>query len=374
MKKKINILFTQSTNHIAGGEINLISLLNTIDKNIFRIYLLSNQNLGIDVYLKNQKVCIIPFKFPIYKRWNFSGCLRFLFLILRYKINIVYFNTISDLKIIGYLLKLMRIPCIVHLHIVEKALTLRWVNLKLAQRILFPSLSTMDTVLAGSPWIGKKKCYFVHNGVDVNIYYPKETLEIRKELSLKNDLPIVGIVGQLKQAKGQHLFLEMVKKLAQKDIKINFLIIGDDNIQKGKYLKVLKGMAIELNIQDQVEFLGYRKDIPEIMSLCDLIVVPSLREPFGRVVIEAMACGTPVVASKVGGMKEIFEDGKGGLYCEVNSVKSLTEKVLYFFQHPDWWQDQKRIAYVFCMSKYKQEVHTKKIEKHILETIGVKNA
>ena len=101
-----------------------------------------------------------------------------------------------------------------------------------------------------------------------------------------------------------------------------------------------------------------------------LIVVPSLREPFGRVVIEAMACGTPVVASKVGGMKEIFEDGQGGLYCNVNDVDSLTEKVMCFFNDKKWWDEQKRIALEFCKKNYNQQRHTKAIENQIAEVVN----
>ena len=108
------------------------------------------------------------------------------------------------------------------------------------------------------------------------------------------------------------------------------MIVGSDTSRDGKYERQLKQAAVDSDINGMVKFLGFRADVPDIMSLCDLVVVPSLREPFGRVVIEAMACGTPVVASSVGGIVEIFEDSEGGLFCKPNDVSDLTEKVKYF--------------------------------------------
>ncbi|MCK5632577.1 glycosyltransferase, partial [bacterium] len=266
MNKKTKILFTQSTNHIAGGEVNLISLLNTIDTDRFEVCLLCNPYLKIKSHIKSNRIQIIPFKFPEYKKEKIfsilGACLGFVFLILRFKIDIVYFNTVSDMKFSGYLLKMLRVPCIAHLHIVEDDVSLKWINLKLAQRILFPSASTMNTVLSGSSWINKTRCHFVHNAVDISVYSPKDTSGLRKELALENNLPVVGIVGQVKHIKGQHLFLKMVKNLKEKGINANYLIVGDDNVEKGKYMRFLKDEAEKIGIKNDVKFPGYRKDIP----------------------------------------------------------------------------------------------------------------
>ncbi len=374
MNKKNNILFTSSTSHIAGGEINLVSLLNSIDTNKFGVYLAYTSASEMHRYIKNKNIVLIPLKSLNYCRRDIFKLIRTLLrlvcLLIQFRIKLVYFNNLTGLRFIIPIIKLLHIQTIAHIHIVEDDEPLRWSKIDMVDKILFPSQATMIEVMNNSLWIDKNKCNFVHNAVDLSVYYPRGSSNLKKELYLKEKVPVIGVVGQLKKIKGQHLFLEMAKNLIDKDIKANFLIVGDDNVQKGKYLKVLKDLTIELNIQNEVKFLGYRRDIPQIMSLCDLLVVPSLREPFGRVVIEAMACGTPVVASSVGGMKEIFEDGQGGLYCQVNDVDSLTEKVLYFFEHLRWWKEQKKAAYEFCLSKYRQEVHTKKIEEHILEAIA----
>ena len=147
------------------------------------------------------------------------------------------------------------------------------------------------------------------------------------------------------------------------------MIVGSDTSRDGKYERQLKQAAVDSDINGMVKFLGFRADVPDIMSLCDLVVVPSLRESFGRVVIEAMACGTPVVASAVGGIVEIFEEGKGGLFFQPGNVEELTGKVVYFFEHPGWWSEQKKTAAEVCRKRFRQETHTRSIEEHITSVL-----
>jgi len=179
------------------------------------------------------------------------------------------------------------------------------------------------------------------------------------------------MIGRLREDKGQHLFLTLVSRLIAQGIKAHYIVVGEDNDQGGAYEDYLKKIACDLGIDEAVRFMGFRSDVPEMMSLCDLLIVPSLKEPFGRVVIEAMACETPVVASAVDGILEIFKDGEGGLFFKTGSVDDLTAKVLYFFYHPDWWQDQKKKAWRVCNERFRQEIHTRRIEEHINDVLGL---
>lgn len=378
-RTKVSVLFTSSAPFMGGAEINLVELLNTLDCSKITIYLLYNPDSKLNEYLKNENIRLFPYYLPEFRRRNFFSVLmtflKIFYILVKNRINFLYLNTHVDSKYTGVMSRLLHIHSIAHLHMCEDDAALKWMDINRADRIIFPSRSEMETVLIQSPWIERNKCFFVYNGVNSLVYYPhKELGEIKNKISIDGEKPTVGMIGRLISLKGQHLFLEMVSKIQERKIDANFLIVGDDNTPGKKYLKTLIDMAKSLNIEQKVRFLGFRKDIPLIMSLCDLIVVPSLKEPFGRVVIEAMACGTPVVASRVDGLKEIFEDGRGGLYCESNNVDSLTEKVLYFFEHPQWWQEQKKIARDLCLLKYNQEMHTKKIEMLILETMEAKNA
>ncbi|MCD6184473.1 MAG: glycosyltransferase family 4 protein [Deltaproteobacteria bacterium] len=330
-----------------------------------------NPSSHFETYPVQANVKLLPFRFPAYKKKNIfyvvSTITILAFLLKKYRINLIYINTAGDFKYFLPLSRIMKIPVILHIHIDEPDDSLKWIKADCADRILFPSKATMTAILKHSPWIDSSRCFYVHNAVDLSEYFPHPTPQLKNELSINNNLPVIGIIGQLKKIKGQHLFLEMVKRLSEQNIKAYYIIVGDDNLQQGKYETFLKRKSFELGIQDKVMFLGYRKDIPEIMNLCDLIVVPSLREPFGRVVIEAMACGTPVVASAVGGIVEIFEDGYGGSFFPSGDVDVLIEKVLYFFNHPDWWKKQKTLALKRCKEEFNQKIHTHKVEEHITD-------
>ncbi|MGV8056425.1 MAG: glycosyltransferase family 4 protein [Smithellaceae bacterium] len=331
----IRILFLSAAPHVAGGEINLISLLRTMNKDLFQCHLLYEPASGMEEYLSETEVMQVPFRFVPIIRKNLLDIglmiAKYISYIHRHQITCIYANTISSLKFLLPITSFLKIPVVAHVHIDESDDDLRWVGLDHADRILFPSEYLKEAVLSHSPWLGNEKCFSVLNAVDMSVYFPRDTASLKKSLNCDDGLPIVGIVGQLKEIKGQHLFLEMVKRLRDRGRLSHYLIVGDDNFENGRYLHYLKCKAQELGVADIVNFLGYRKDIPQIMSLLDLLICPSLVEPFGRVVIEAMACGTPVVASSVGGIPEIFDNAEGGLFFRSNNVEELTERVSFFF-------------------------------------------
>ena len=378
ISKPSRILFCSQTPFIAGGEINLLELIKTIDAQSFLPFLCYNPISHINSYLSNTNVKLLSFELPKYERKKvikvFYAMLRILFILALNRICLVYANSIMEIKYFVPVCNLLRIPIIAHLHIKEEEETLRWLKIDKVNRIIFPSKATMIEVLKSSPWLGSDKCYFVHNAVDIETYKKKNSDALKEKLKLKDAVPIIGIVGRLREDKGQHLFLEMVSNLVRHGIKAKFIVVGEDNDQKGKYKDHLKKITEKLNISKIVTFIGFRSDIPEIMSLCDLLIVPSLKEPFGRVVIEAMACETPVIASAVDGILEIFRDGEGGLFFDKGSVDNLTTKVMYFFENPNWWDDQKKIARKVCKERFRQEIHTKRIERHMLEVIGKAHA
>ncbi len=368
------VLFFSQTPFIAGGEINLLALVKTLNPHNITSYLCYNPNSHMEQYLPNSNIHLMPFGLPRYQR---IGVLKvayamgkLMYLLLRHKIQLVYANTGSELKYLLPLCRIIGIPIIAHIHIQEEDSELRYISVNQVQRLLFPSKATMQGVLECSPWIDARKCFYVHNAVNMKYYYKRDTTELKAELGFGDGLPIIGVVGRLREDKGQHLFIEMARRLADEGVKAHFVVVGGDFNQQGDYEDYLKKKAQDLGIAQLVKFLGFRSDVPEMMSLCDLIIVPSLKEPFGRVVIEAMACETPVVASAVDGILEIFKDGQGGLFFETGSVEDLAQKVRYFFDHPDWWRDQKKVAWHVCNELFRQEVHTRKVEEHIFEVSG----
>ncbi|WP_458403014.1 glycosyltransferase family 4 protein [Methanobrevibacter sp.] len=154
------------------------------------------------------------------------------------------------------------------------------------------------------------------NSVDVYKFVPNADYSFKRENNL-TDKPIVLFVGNLIKRKNVESLLE-AKKIANSDYYL--VIVGD-----GPLFKKLKKKVEDENIRDVV-FTGSRRDIEKIIPSCDLLVLPSYSESFGLVLIEALACGKPVVGSNVGGITEIITSDVGFL-VNPNKVSSIAEKI-----------------------------------------------
>lgn len=163
-----------------------------------------------------------------------------------------------------------------------------------------------------------QKIDVVHNGTDLSKFLPPDHLtELRKQYKIPEHSRVISYVGRLDTEKGLETLIKALALLAKTNSQIKLLIAGKSimsiNLESAHgvitkdYQQFLEQLAIDLGIRDQVEFLGHLPNPTTLYQVSDVTVVPSLwAEPFGRVIIEAMACGTPVVASKTGGIPEIL--------------------------------------------------------------------
>ncbi len=157
----------------------------------------------------------------------------------------------------------------------------------------------------------------------------------RKELGLPEEGPIIGTVGRLVPIKGHAWLLRAVPRVLAEFPQTTFVFIGE-----GPLWSQLRQLASELGITSHVMFLGARQDVPECLAVFDLFAFPSINEGMGRALIEAMAVGLPVVASRVGGIPDIVEDGKNGVLVPPMDEGPLADAVLGLLRDP-----QRRGAY-----------------------------
>lgn len=169
------------------------------------------------------------------------------------------------------------------------------------------------------------KYVVIHNMIDLERYQfgnQQNLDEKKRELGLFSTSPIVGTVARLTPEKGHRYLLEAVAKIKPSIPDIKFLLIGD-----GPLRDELENQADKMAISDNVIFLGLHKDVPEILQILDLFVLPSLYEGLGIVLVEAMACGKPVVATSVGGVPEIVKDGQTGLLVPPHDSSALARAI-----------------------------------------------
>ena len=188
-----------------------------------------------------------------------------------------------------------------------------------------------------------------------------------KTVVIKNAVPVGEIreqkeyvydilfVGSLKKVKGLDVFFEAIKLLEIKyGRKLKVGVVGDGSLNKE-----LKGIAERLNISESVEFLGVRKDINDLMRKSKIFVLPSRWEGLPMVILEAMALGMPVVATKVGGIPEVIEDGKDGILVEPENPDELAEAILRLLEDDGLRSLISLNAYKKIKRKYSIERYTK---------------
>ena len=154
------------------------------------------------------------------------------------------------------------------------------------------------------------------NSVDVNKFSNTENNSFKKEYKL-DDKPVVLFVGNLIKRKNVDSILE-AKKIASSDYYL--VVVGD-----GPLFKKLKKKVEDENIHDVI-FTGARNDVENIIPSCDVLILPSFSESFGLVLIEALACGKPVIGSDVGGITEIITDNVG-LLVDPKKVSSIARAI-----------------------------------------------
>ncbi|MFH1093686.1 MAG: glycosyltransferase family 4 protein [Candidatus Omnitrophota bacterium] len=170
---------------------------------------------------------------------------------------------------------------------------------------------------------------------------------LKKELGVKDGHIVVGMVGRLEQIKGVKYFIEAALQVAQKIKNVQFVLVGEGSLKTE-----LKMRVKQAGYEEHFIFCGWRDDVSDIMCLMDMMVLASLNEAVGLVLIEAQGLGIPVIASKVGGIPEVVDDGKSGILVEAKSAEKLTEAMSTLIQDELKRRSMGKAAADFVQSKY----------------------
>lgn len=151
-----------------------------------------------------------------------------------------------------------------------------------------------------------EKLTVVRNGIDTPDTVAREKL--KRELGIPANELLVGTAARLTEQKGLDAFLTVASRIADTGRNVHFAIAGDGELRSD-----LERQAEALGISARIHFLGFRNDILDVIAGFDLMLYLSRWEPFANTILEAMAVGTPVIASDVGGNAEVIEHGNNGL-------------------------------------------------------------
>jgi glycosyltransferase involved in cell wall biosynthesis len=230
--------------------------------------------------------------------------------------------------------RLQGVPCVSHIRDFEQ---LNWWDRQLAGLVsafIYISEAVQKCHLqAGVP---RSKGHVVYNAVDISaLGSPLDVTLTRKSLGLASHDLVVGIVGRLERWKGHGVFLRAMARVKEAIPRARGVIVGDPVPYDLEYRQSLLSLTDTLGLSECVRFVPFRRDLPAVMAALDLLVLASTSpEPFGRVLIEAMAAGKPVVATGAGAVGEIVEDGNEGILVPPGDSQALADAVVDILTHP----------------------------------------
>ena len=249
--------------------------------------------------------------------------------------DLIYANTQKALVVGAIASFISRRPMVYHLHDIVSSdhfsATNRRIIINLANRaalIIANSEASRDAFIQAG---GRSDCiHVVYNGFDAETYNKcinsTERECLRKQLitvDVSTSPFLVGHFSRLSPWKGQHVLIEALQYCSNNVIAV---LVGDALFGEQDYVQKLHQQIKALNLEHRVKFLGFRSDIPQLMSACNLVAHTSTApEPFGRVIVEAMLCGTPAVAAEAGGALELIDHGQTGWLTPPGDAKKLAD-------------------------------------------------
>ncbi len=177
-----------------------------------------------------------------------------------------------------------------------------------------------------------EKLVRIYNGIAPERFTPVSHSPLRQELQCQNGEILIGTVANIRQSKGHEYLIRAAHQLAQRYPHARFLAVGDVDPRLGAPLFRL---VEELGLRGRFFFLGFRADVPRILSELDIFVLASTSEGFPLVALEAMAAGKPMVVTRSGGPPEVVEDGRTGFLVAPGNVDELAHGIARLLDHPE---------------------------------------
>lgn len=228
------------------------------------------------------------------------------------------------------------------------------------------SLSHSNAVVTNSTDLARRlfgepipsKVEIVHNGIDPATYLTSHPTPLLPKLPAGARL--AAVCGTLQERKDILTYLRSAAHLRDSHPELHHLLIGQGNLS---YLSRIHREILSLRLEDRVHFLGHRDDLPALLSHIDVLVSTAIDEPFGRTLIEAMAAGKPVVATRSGGPQEIIVDGECGFLTELGDDTTIAERLARLLDDAGLYSKMSHAARARVSQHFDLKICLAKIEK-----------
>ena len=252
---------------------------------------------------------------------------------------------------------LTRTPCVCHVKGFEKYSNReRWAARHVGALVCMTEAVRAHCVQHG---VQGRTTQVVYDAVDEMQFTPqRDAGTVRAELGITNGSPCVGVVGNIQEWKGQAVLVEAMARIIDRVPKAHAFMVGGVHRAGAAYNERLKQRIQELHLDGALSATGFRSDVADVMNALDVVVHTSVRpEPFGRVILEGMLLGKPVVASAAGGVPELIRDGETGFLTAPGDPAGLAERLIPLLQDPALRERIGQQARVWAREQFSLERH-----------------
>lgn len=393
MADPARILYLHTTSEVGGSDVSLARLVERLDRQRFSpiVAVPSDGPLIPRLKAAGAAVVVMPALWKLTSRrgrWFLAGfalhyplAVRSLVrLIRRERIDLVHTNTIHNLYG-GAAAARAHVPHVWHIReIVWQSAALRRLELALVRRWATRIVTTSEAVAAmfGPPGKRPPQLVKIPNGVETTRYAPGSGTRIRAELGVTPDQTLVGTVCRLDNWKGVDVFLDAAAAIARDRPSARFAVVGGPVIGQEDYAAALKQRASALGLDEVVRFSDWRflpDEMPDVHRALDLLVLASTEpEPFGLVLLEAMATGKPVIATARGGPTEIVQDGVTGLLIPPRDAAALAAAIRTLLDDPATARAMGEAGRRRVVEHYGADRYAQRIQAMYGEILTIQNA
>jgi len=378
-----NVLYLLYPKKPGGAEISTMLLLKHLNKKRFNPTVLVPANSLMESELKNMGIRTIGFSLPKVKTFNpfkliycmfvlLNTCLIIRRIIAQNQIHFVH--SVSNKRTAIYSIisaRLARVPAVWTIRVLDLDWVVDQILLSLATKVIAIS----DKVKESFAQDGNinSKIVKITNAVDLEEYDLglNSKSSLRQEWGFTESDFIVAIVSRIIPTKRQTLFIQAASLVLRAETAVKFVVVGDPKFEgDDSYFKVLINLTQELQIQDKIKFVGFERNIPNVMSNIDVLTLCCDNEPFGRVLIEAMAMKKPVVGPDSAGPREIISNGQDGYLVKPNDAESLADAILKLYRNKQARMKMGEYGRQKVEQKYSVKNHILQYEQVYKEVVG----
>ncbi len=304
--------------------------------------------------------------FPLYRitcgmDYNPLTIMKMIYYIKKFKIDLVIVNIKKEIILAGFAAKICKIPVFRLIGNERDFINIRFLQEKLVDLNIFPCQKALDLAIQQFPWVKKLNNKVNYIGINPQEVSAEQIQEERKRLNLIDEL-IIGVTGRIVKKKGVDFLIQAYASIASQYPHTRLVINGS-----GKYKEEAIQLVKSFDLEHQIIFGGFAPNSTVSAATYDIAVLPSDYEAFPYAVVEYFSVGKPVIATNVGGIKELIQHEKNGLIVEARDIDQMTSALKRLLDHPDLRNRIAQEAMTTLKEKFTEDIMMDKFEQFYQE-------